>query len=68
MHNINMLILQVFLQAPFVYVMWPSQNMFKLILQDRKLIKEYNNQKQIDRHSGHYRESRATSLSISMAS
>ena len=37
LHVINMLILQIFLQAPFTYIMWPRQNMLKLYFKDRQL-------------------------------
>lgn len=40
LHVINMLILQIFLQAPFTYIMWPRQNMLKLYWKDRQLWKQ----------------------------
>ena len=40
MHAINMLILQVLLQMPFVYVMWPKQNMLRVMWRDRQLVKK----------------------------
>lgn len=50
LHGINMLILQILIQVPFVWVMWPNQNTIKLYLSDRRNTKLLKRQAQFNNH------------------